>query len=98
MRVPGEQRESAGRPPTTLRAQEEAQVRRHRKTGQNSLKQRGITPGKITKGNRHGQASGGWTPFGTSSVETKRMAPVDDVEYDAYDRARGRWFTNRRKD
>lgn len=55
------------------------------------LKRRGITPGKTTAKNRHGQASGGWSPFAGSAAPA-RMEPVDDVEYDAFDRARGKWF------
>jgi hypothetical protein len=56
------------------------------------LKRRGITPGKVSKSNPKGQASGGWSPFGTSTATPARMEPVDDVAYDAFDRVKGKWF------
>ena len=56
-----------------------------------ALKGRGILPSKTRK-NPSNQARGGWTPFGPP---TGRMDVADDVEYEAYDRARGGWFTNR---
>ncbi len=61
------------------------------------LKRRGITPGKVTKSNPRGQASGGWSPFGSSAPATARMEPVDDVEYDAFDRAKAGWFRHKPK-
>lgn len=57
-----------------------------------ALKERGIKPGKVTKTNRYGQASGGWTPFGPSPSQ---QDVVDDVEYEAYDRVTGTWFTHK---
>jgi hypothetical protein len=61
------------------------------------LKRRGITPGKVTKKNPRGQASGGWSPFGSSAPVPARMEPVDDVEYDGFDRVKRSWFTNKPK-
>lgn len=61
-----------------------------------ALKARGIKPGKVTAKNPHGQAQGGWSPFAASPTPA-RMEPVDDVEYDAFDRARGKWFTHKPK-
>lgn len=60
------------------------------------LKRRGITPGKVTKNNKYGQASGGWSPF-ASSPGPARMEPVDDVPYDAFDRVKNRWFAYKPK-
>ena len=60
------------------------------------LKRRGITPGKVTKSNKYGQASGGWSPFAASPTPA-RMEPVDDVAYEAFDRVKRRWFTNKPK-
>lgn len=68
------------------------QSRQHRA----ALKARGIKPGKVTKANPRGQASGGWSPF-ASSPAPARMEPVDDVEYDAFDRAKARWFHHKPK-
>lgn len=61
-----------------------------------ALKARGIKPGKVTKTNPHGQASGGWSPFAASSAPA-RMEPVDDVEYDAFDRVKAGWFRHKPK-
>lgn len=61
-----------------------------------ALKARGIKPGKVTKSNPHGQASGGWSPFAPPAAPA-RMEPVDDVEYDAFDRVKRGWFTNKPK-
>jgi hypothetical protein len=60
------------------------------------LKRRGIKPGKVTKSNPRGQASGGWSPFAASPTPA-RMEPVDDVEYDAFDRAKAGWFRHKPK-
>jgi len=60
------------------------------------LKRRGIKPGKVTAKNPHGQASGGWSPFAGSPTPA-RMEPVDDVEYEAFDRVKRLWFTNKTK-
>ena len=62
------------------------------------LKRRGITPGKVTKSNPRGQASGGWSPFGSSAPTPARMEPVDDVEYEAFDRVKRGWFTHKPKE
>lgn len=59
-----------------------------------ALKGRGITPGKVTKANPRGQASGGWTPFGPGPGQ---MDVVDDAEYDAFDRVKRSWFTHKPK-
>jgi hypothetical protein len=67
------------------------------RSAKKALKARGITPGKVTKSNRYGQASGGWSPFGSSAPVPARMEPVDDVEYDAFDRVKRGWFTNKPK-
>lgn len=61
-----------------------------------ALKARGIKPGKRTASNPHGQASGGWSPFAASPAPA-RMEPVDDVEYDAFDRVKRSWFTHKPK-
>jgi len=61
-----------------------------------ALKARGIKPGKRTASNPHGQASGGWSPFGAPATPA-RMEPVDDVEYEAFDRVKRGWFTNKPK-
>jgi hypothetical protein len=61
------------------------------------LKRRGITPGKVTKNNKYGQASGGWSPFGASAPVPARMEPVDDVAYDAFDGVKRSWFTHKPK-
>lgn len=59
-----------------------------------ALKARGIKPGKVTASNPRGQASGGWSPF---AAPAKRMDVADDVEYDAFDRVKNRWFTHKPK-
>lgn len=61
-----------------------------------ALKARGIKPGKRTASNPHGQASGGWSPFAASPAPA-RMEPIDDVEYEAFDRVKRSWFTNKPK-
>lgn len=60
------------------------------------LKGRGIRPGKVTKTNKWGQATGGYSPFAPSAGQ---MDVADDVEYEAYDRVNkgGHWFTHRPK-
>jgi hypothetical protein len=58
------------------------------------LKRRGITPGKVTKSTPRGQATGGWSPF---APPVGRQDIADDVEYEAYDRAKGSWFTRKPK-
>lgn len=55
-----------------------------------ALKARGIRPGKVTKSNSRGQASGGWSPFAPPAGQ---MDVVDDVEYEAFDRVKRSWFT-----
>lgn len=57
-----------------------------------ALRERGIKPGKTTKSNRRGQASGGWSPF---AAPAGQQDVADDVEYEAYDRARGAWVTHK---
>lgn len=57
-----------------------------------ALRGRGIKPGKIAKANPRGQATGGWSPF---APPAGRMDVADDVEYEAYDRVRRGWFTNK---
>lgn len=63
------------------------------RSAKKALKARGITPGS-TKTNKYGQATGGWSPF---AAPAKQMDVADDVEYDAFDRAKGRWYTNKPK-
>lgn len=65
------------------------------RSAKKALKARGITPGS-TKASKYGQASGGWSPFAASPAPA-RMEPVDDVEYEAFDRAKRSWFTNKPK-
>lgn len=67
---------------------------KHRKAQNAALKARGIKPGKVTKANPYGQASGGWSPFGAAPAY---KPVVDDVEYDFFDRARGGWFKHKPK-
>jgi len=62
------------------------------KAQRTELKRRGITPGKVTKANPRGQASGGWSPF---AAPKGRQDVVDNVEYEAFDRVKGTWFTNK---
>lgn len=62
------------------------------RTQRAALKARGIKPGKVTKTTPRGQATGGWSPFAPS---TGQQDIADDVEYEAYDRARGSWFTRK---
>ena len=59
-----------------------------------ALKARDIRPGKVTKATPRGQATGGWSPFGPP---TGRMDVADDVEYEAFDRVKGSWFTRKPK-
>jgi hypothetical protein len=63
------------------------------RSAKKALKARDITPGS-TKANKYGQATGGWSPF---AAPAKQMDVADDVEYDAFDRAKGRWYTNKPK-
>lgn len=63
------------------------------RSAKKALKARGITPGSA-KANKYGQASGGWSPF---AAPAKQMDVVDDVEYDAFDRVKNRWFTHKPK-
>jgi len=58
------------------------------------LKSRGIRPGKVTKATPRGQATGGWSPFGPP---TGQQDVADDVEYEAFDRARGVWIKHKPK-
>lgn len=59
-----------------------------------ALKARDITPGTVTKTNKWGQASGGYSPF---AAPKGQKDIVDDVEYDAFDRVKRGWFTNKPK-
>lgn len=67
-------------------------VAKPQRTAKKALKARGIKPGKVSKSNPHGQASGGWSPF---APPVGQQDVADDVEYDAFDRVKGSWFTNR---
>lgn len=58
-----------------------------------ALKARNILPSRTRK-NPSNQARGGWTPFGPP---TGQMDVADDVEYEAFDRARGRWVKHKPK-
>ena len=60
-----------------------------------ALKARGIRPGRKTTETPRAQATGGWSPFAPPSG---RQDIADDVEYEAYDRARGTWYTRRKGD
>lgn len=64
---------------------------KQRREAKQALKSRGIKPGKVTKANKYGQASGGWTPFGPAE---RQQDVADDVQYEAFDRATGKWFTH----
>lgn len=61
-----------------------------------ALKARDIRPApkKAKASNPRGQATGGWSPFGPPAG---KQDVADDVEYDAFDRARGGWFSHRPK-
>lgn len=59
-----------------------------------ALKGRGIKPGKVTKATPRGQATGGWSPF---APPTGTQDIADDVEYEAFDRVKNRWFTHKPK-
>lgn len=59
-----------------------------------ALKTRGIKPGKVTKATPRGQATGGWSPF---AAPAGQQDVADDVEYDAFDRVKQSWFTNKPK-
>jgi hypothetical protein len=49
-------------------------------------------PRKASAANPRRQATGGWSPFAPPAGQ---QDVADDVEYDAFDGARGGWFTNR---
>jgi hypothetical protein len=70
-------------------------MKRQTKAQRAELKRRGIRPApkKPTAANPRQQASGGWSPFGPPAGQ---QDIADDVEYEAYDRARGSWFTRRK--
>lgn len=67
-------------------------VAKPQRTAKKALRARGIKPGKVTKSNPHGQASGGWSPF---APPVGQQDVADDVEYEAFDRVKGKWFTNK---
>lgn len=69
-------------------------VAKPQRSAKKALKARGIKPGKVTKATPHGQATGGWSPF---APPVSRQDIADDVEYDAFDRVKGHWFTHRPK-
>lgn len=69
-------------------------VAKPQRTAKKALRARGIKPGKVTKATPRGQATGGWSPF---APPTGRMDVADDVEYDAFDRVKGSWFTRKSK-
>jgi hypothetical protein len=69
-------------------------ARKQNRAEKAALKSRGIKPGKVTKTNKWGQASGGYSPF---AAPAGRKDITDDVEYEAYDRVKGRWFTHKPK-
>lgn len=46
------------------------------------------------KGNWN-QPKGGWSPFGASSPKAKAAATTSCRCYDAFDRVRGAWFTQK---
>lgn len=53
----------------------------------------------MTKRNKWGQKSGGWSPFATSRPQANvEQVPLCDTcggakLYEAFDRAKGEWFT-----
>lgn len=69
-------------------------VAKPQRTAKKALRARGIKPGKVTKATPRGQATGGWSPFGPPA---NQQDIADDVEYDAFDRVRGSWFTRKPK-
>lgn len=70
--------------------------KRQTKAQRTELKRRGIRPApkKASAANPRGQTTGGWSPF---APPVGRQDIVDDVEYEAFDRAKGRWYTNKPK-
>lgn len=64
------------------------------RSAKKALKARGIKPGKVTKATPRGQATGGWSPF---APPTGTQDIADDVEYEAFDRVKNRWFTHKPK-
>lgn len=59
-----------------------------------ALKVRGIAPARKSGTNKWGQATGGYSPF---AAPRGQMDIADDVEYDAFDRVKGAWFTHKPK-
>lgn len=62
-----------------------------------ALKSRGIKPGKKTKANPKGQATGGWSPFAAPTGQADICGSCGmtggNGSYEAYDRVAGAWFT-----
>jgi hypothetical protein len=69
-------------------------IGRPQRTAKKALKARGITPGKVTKTNKWGQATGGYSPF---AAPKGQMNVADDIEYEAFDRVKGGWFRHKPK-
>lgn len=69
-------------------------VAKPQRTAKKALRARGIKPGKVTKATPRGQATGGWSPF---APPTGTQDIADDVEYEYFDRARGRWASHKPK-
>lgn len=67
-------------------------VAKPQRSAAKALKARGIRQGKVTKATPRGQATGGWSPF---APPTGRMDIADEVEYEYFDRATGRWSTHK---
>ena len=69
-------------------------VAKPQRSATKALKARGIRRGKVTEATPRGQATGGWSPF---APPTGRQDIADDVEYEAFDRVKGRWYSHKPK-
>jgi hypothetical protein len=66
--------------------------KRQSKQQHETLQARGITPGKRSKTNKWGQASGGWSP---TAAKQREICPTCDGArtWDAYDKKTNTWAT-----
>lgn len=69
-------------------------VSKPQRSAKKALRARGIKPGKVAKSNPRGQATGGWSPF---APPVGQQDVADDVEYEAFDRVKGSWFSHKLK-
>lgn len=71
--------------------------RRQSRAAKAALKTRGIKPGKVTKTNKWGQASGGYSPFAASVGQADICGTCGmsggGGTYAAFDRVAREWFT-----